>query len=91
MDSCDKTPFDDEYFDVIVACMAYHHPPDKDSCRAAETKRNALHSQPQISPAPAKADEHRAVNTQSHGRIFKVNAKSDAYAQIVIMSRTDMV
>ena len=27
MDSCDKTPFDDEYFDVIVACMAYHHPP----------------------------------------------------------------
>ena len=28
--SCDDTPFEDGQFDVIVACMAYHHFPDKD-------------------------------------------------------------
>ena len=27
--SCDKTPFDDGTFDVLVSCMAYHHFPDK--------------------------------------------------------------
>lgn len=27
--SCDKTAFNDEYFDVVIACMAYHHFPDK--------------------------------------------------------------
>lgn len=26
---CDKTPFDDQYFDTVIACMAYHHFPDK--------------------------------------------------------------
>ena len=29
--SCDSTPFVDGTFDAIVACMAYHHFPDKDS------------------------------------------------------------
>lgn len=28
--SCDSTPFEDGRFDVIIACMAYHHFPDKD-------------------------------------------------------------
>lgn len=28
--SCESTPYDDEYFDVIVVCMAYHHFPDKE-------------------------------------------------------------
>ena len=28
--SCDDTPFEDGAFDVIIACMAYHHFPDKD-------------------------------------------------------------
>ena len=28
--SCDKTPFEDNTFDVITVCMAYHHFPDKD-------------------------------------------------------------
>lgn len=28
--SCDDTPFDKGQFDVIIACMAYHHFPDKD-------------------------------------------------------------
>ncbi len=27
--SCDCTPFEDASFDVIIACMAYHHFPDK--------------------------------------------------------------
>jgi ubiquinone/menaquinone biosynthesis C-methylase UbiE len=29
--SCDATPYEDEYFDVIVACMAYHHFPDREA------------------------------------------------------------
>ena len=29
--SCDDTPFNNQQFDVIIACMAYHHFPDKDS------------------------------------------------------------
>lgn len=29
--SCDNTPFDDNGFDAVVACMAYHHFPDKDA------------------------------------------------------------
>lgn len=28
--SCNDTPFDNGQFDVIIACMAYHHFPDKD-------------------------------------------------------------
>ena len=28
--SCDDTPFDDGRFDVIIACMAYHHFPDRE-------------------------------------------------------------
>jgi len=27
--SCDDTPFEDGRFDVVVACMSYHHFPDK--------------------------------------------------------------
>lgn len=29
--ACDDTPFADGQFDVIIACMAYHHFPDQDS------------------------------------------------------------
>ena len=29
LSSCDSTPFADVTFDVLVACMAYHHFPDK--------------------------------------------------------------
>ncbi|MBO4702915.1 MAG: class I SAM-dependent methyltransferase [Lachnospiraceae bacterium] len=29
--SCDKTPYDDDSFDVMTACMAYHHFADKDA------------------------------------------------------------
>ena len=28
--SCEDTPYEDNSFDVITACMAYHHFPDKD-------------------------------------------------------------
>lgn len=29
--SCDATPYEDKYFDVIVACMTYHHFPRKEA------------------------------------------------------------
>ena len=29
--SCEDTPYEDNSFDVITACMAYHHFPDKDA------------------------------------------------------------
>ena len=29
--SCDSTPFEDNTFDVITACMAYHHFPNKEA------------------------------------------------------------
>lgn len=28
--SCDQTPFEDASFDVLIACMAYHHFPNKE-------------------------------------------------------------
>lgn len=31
LSSCEATPYENEYFDVIVACMAYHHFPDKEA------------------------------------------------------------
>jgi ubiquinone/menaquinone biosynthesis C-methylase UbiE len=31
LSSCESTLYEDEYFDVITACMAYHHFPDKDA------------------------------------------------------------
>lgn len=36
--SCEETPFNDKSFDIIVACMAYHHFSDKDKF-AAEAAR----------------------------------------------------
>lgn len=38
MCSCDATPYDDNSFDAIIACMAYHHFPDK-SAFAKEASR----------------------------------------------------
>lgn len=29
--SCESTPYEDEYFDTLTACMAYHHFPDKEA------------------------------------------------------------
>ena len=29
--SCDSTPFADNTFDAVIACMAYHHFPDKEA------------------------------------------------------------
>jgi len=29
--SCENTPYEDDYFDSLTACMAYHHFPDKDA------------------------------------------------------------
>ena len=29
--SCENTPYEDDYFDFLTACMAYHHFPDKDA------------------------------------------------------------
>lgn len=37
--SCDHTPFEDGKFDVIVACMAYHHFPDQDGFSRVRAKR----------------------------------------------------
>lgn len=70
---CDKTPFEDGQFDVIIACMAYHHFPDKDSF-SKETARllkkgGRLYIADPKLPLPVR----KALNTALD--IHKVNGK----------------
>ncbi|MDE7398031.1 MAG: class I SAM-dependent methyltransferase [Oscillospiraceae bacterium] len=109
--SCDKTPFNDGYFDVIVACMAYHHFPDKDKF-AAEAARllkpnGTLYIADPKFPLPVRKLMNTALSIHNvAGEFFsadeisanfapygfeKTSTKSNAYTQIVIMSRKAMV
>ena len=71
--ACDATPFEDGSFDVIVACMAYHHFPDKDGfskeCARLLKKGGRLYIADPKLPLPIR----HALNTALE--IHKINGK----------------
>lgn len=104
---CHHTPFEDASFDAIIACMAYHHFPEKDkfakeAARLLKTGGRLYISDPKF-PYPVRKLMNTALSFHkiageffSADEIFssfasfgfeKVEAKSDAYAQIIIMTR----
>lgn len=90
--SCDDTPFEDGKFDMIVACMAYHHFPDKDSfskeCARLLKNGGRLYIADPKLPLPLR----KAVNTaleihKVHGRIYtseemKVNFEKHGFRKV---------
>lgn len=109
--SCNETPFENSFFDVIVACMAYHHFPEKDKF-AAEAARllkkgGTLYIADPKFPLPVRKLMNTALSIHKiEGEFFsadeiaanfapygfeKTSTKSNAYAQIVVMNRKDIV
>ena len=83
--SCDDTPFGDGSFDVIVACMAYHHFPDKDSfskeCARLLKKGGRLYIADPKLPLPIR----KAVNTaleihKINGKVYTADEVADNFA-----------
>lgn len=95
--SCDSTPFEDSSFDAIVACMAYHHFPDKDGfskeCARLLKKGGKLYIADPKLPLPIR----KAVNTaleihRVHGRIYtadEVTANFSEYGFRKVFDKSD--
>ena len=95
--SCDDTPFEDGSFDAIVACMAYHHFPDKDGfskeCARLLKKGGRLYIADPKLPLPIR----KAVNTaleihKVHGRIYtaeEVNTNFEGYGFRKVFDKSD--
>ncbi|MDO5559225.1 MAG: class I SAM-dependent methyltransferase [Oscillospiraceae bacterium] len=105
--SCDNTPFEDNTFDVITACMAYHHFPDKqgfvkEAARILKSGGTLYIADPKF-PLPIRKVINTALNvhnivgefhnaqeiaelTAPYG-FYQTGYKSDAYAQIVILTK----
>ena len=83
--SCDAVPFEDGKFDVVIACMAYHHFPDKDrfSAECARVLKNGgrLYIADPKLPLPVR----KAVNTaltihKINGRIFTAEEMTENFS-----------
>lgn len=73
--SCDDTPFEDESFDVIIACMAYHHFPDKEGflkeCARLLKKGGKLYIADPKLPLPIRKVLNTALDIHKiHGRVY---------------------
>ena len=85
--SCDNTPFEDSSFDVIVACMAYHHFPDKDGfskeCARLLKKGGRLYIADPKLPLPIRKVLNTALDIHKiNGRIYtadEMNANFSEY------------
>ena len=85
--SCDDTPFEDSSFDIIVACMAYHHFPDKDGfskeCARLLKKGGRLYIADPKLPLPIRKVINTALDIHKvHGRIYtadEVTANFEKY------------
>ena len=85
--SCDNTPFEDGKFDVIVACMAYHHFPDKDGfskeCARLLKKGGRLYIADPKLPLPIRKVLNTALDIHKiNGRIYtadEMNANFSEY------------
>lgn len=105
--SCIETPYENRYFDVIIACMAYHHFPDKDKFAKEAARLLKCGGKLYIADPKFPYLVRKVMNTALSihnivGEFFtadeiannfavfnfeKVESKSDAYAQIVILER----
>lgn len=84
--SCDNTPFEDGQFDVIIACMAYHHFPDKDGFSkevARLLKQGGLLyiADPKL-PLPVRKVLNTALNIHKvNGRIYTADEVTENFAR----------
>lgn len=82
---CDKTPFEDGQFDVIIACMAYHHFPDKDSF-AKETARllkkgGRLYIADPKLPLPVRKALNTALDIHKiNGKVYTADEIADSFS-----------
>lgn len=83
--SCSETPFENDFFDVIVACMAYHHFPEKDKF-AAEAARLLKHNgtlyiaDPKL-PLPVRKLMNTALSIHKiEGEFFSANEIASNFA-----------
>lgn len=84
--ACGETPFDDGYFDVIIACMAYHHFPDKDSF-SKETARllkkgGLLYIADPKLPLPVRKVLNTALDIHRiNGRVYTADEIAENFAK----------
>lgn len=83
---CDTTPFEDRKFDVIVACMAYHHFPDKNSfskeCARLLKKGGRLYIADPKLPLPIRKVLNTALDIHKiHGRIYTADEVTANFAE----------
>ena len=83
--SCDQTPFADAQFDVVVACMAYHHFPDKDgfsreASRLLKSGGRLYIADPKL-PLPLRKVVNAALDIHKiNGRIYTADEISVNFA-----------
>ncbi|MBQ9869251.1 MAG: class I SAM-dependent methyltransferase [Ruminococcus sp.] len=82
--SCDDTPFEDGRFDVIVACMAYHHFPDKDGfskeCARLLKQGGRLYIADPKLPLPIRKVLNTALDIHKiHGRIYTADEMTENF------------
>ena len=83
--SCDDTPFDNEQFDVIIACMAYHHFPNKDGfskevARLLKKGGMLYIADPKL-PLPVRKVLNTAFNIHKvNGRIYTADEVTENFA-----------
>ena len=84
--SCDYVPFDDGSFDIVIACMAYHHFPDKDSfskeCSRLLRSGGRLYIADPRLPLPVR----KALNTvleihRINGRVYTADEMAENFSQ----------
>lgn len=84
--SCDSVPFDDGSFDIVIACMAYHHFPDKDSfskeCSRLLRSGGRLYIADPRLPLPVR----KALNTaleihRINGRVYTADEMAENFSQ----------
>lgn len=84
--SCDATPFEDGSFDMIVACMAYHHFSDKDvfskECARLLKKGGRLYIADPKLPLPIRKFLNTALDIHKiNGRIYTADEVTDNFAE----------
>ena len=95
--SCDATPFEDGSFDTIVACMAYHHFPDRDGfskeCARLLKKGGKLYIADPKLPMPIRKVLNIALDIHKiNGRIYtadEVTADFAGYGFGKMFSKSD--
>ncbi len=83
--SCDNTPFEDGKFDVIVACMAYHHFPDKDGfskeCARLLKQGGRLYIADPKLPLPIRKVLNTALDIHRiNGRVYTVDEITENFS-----------